>query len=121
MQRTRPCALAQVPAEIGEGVGLAVVGADDVRPPAPDAEGQHRLEHLGEIVDEGRLVDDGEVAGPALGAEGTRCARHGEDLAARGEGDAEDPDGLASVLDQGLAEGAGADLQRPAPSRRSPR
>ena len=40
MQRAGPRALAQIAAEGGEGVGLAVVAADDVRPPAPDAEGQ---------------------------------------------------------------------------------
>ena len=114
MQRARARALAQVAAERGEGIGLAVVGADDMRPPAPDAEGHRRLEDLTEIVDEGRLVDDGEVAGPALGAEGAGCRGHGEDLAARGEGDAKGLDALAFV-NQSFAERAGRQLQRPRP------
>ena len=115
VQRARPCFFAQVAAERGEGVGLAVVGTDDVRPPAPDAEGQRRLEHLAEIVDEGRLVDNGEVARPALGAEGAGRRGHGQNLAARGKGDAEGLDAPAFVH-QGLAAGARRKLQLPRPA-----
>ena len=111
MQRAGLRAVADIAAEGGEGVGLAVVGADDVRPLAPDAEGQYGLQHLGEIVDEGRLVDDGEVAGPAAGAEGARRARHGEYLVARGEREAEGADAARAVGDQDLAQSAGVDLQ----------
>ena len=116
MQRAGPGAFAQVAAESGEGVGLAVVAADDVRPAAPDAEGHRRLQHLAQVVDEGRLVDDGEVAGPALGAEGAGRRRHGKNFVARGEGDAEGVDAPA-IVDEGFAAGACRELQLARPIR----